>query len=55
MQEKKCMYVAPYLSLNSMANAISAHNMEHPDKMILKDDIVDIIKDEEGVFLIYYA
>lgn len=41
-------------TLSRLLSMINTHNMECPNTPILKDDIVDIIKEGEAYVLLYY-
>lgn len=41
-------------SLRDLLNRVNTHNIQCPDCPILKDDIVDILKEEDTFILLYY-
>lgn len=41
-------------SLRKMLAVVNTHNSSFPDELILKDDIVQIMKNDEDYILLYY-
>lgn len=41
-------------SLRELLDNVNSHNSEHPENAILKEDIVEILKEEETFIMLYY-
>nr|DAF12149.1 MAG TPA: hypothetical protein [Crassvirales sp.] len=41
-------------SLRELLNKVNSHNNEYPESAILKEDIVEILKEEETFIMLYY-
>lgn len=41
-------------SLRELLNKVNSHNNEYPERAILKEDIVEILKEEETFIMLYY-
>lgn len=41
-------------SLRELLNKVNSHNSEYPECAILKEDIVEILKEEETFIMLYY-
>ena len=41
-------------SLRELLNKVNNHNNEYPESAILKEDIVEILKEEETFIMLYY-
>lgn len=41
-------------SLRELLNKVNSHNNEYPECAILKEDIVEILKEEETFIMLYY-
>lgn len=41
-------------SLSGLLNQVNEYNKNYPDSAILKDDIVEILKEEDTFILLYY-
>ena len=54
---KKVKTQMNYIQANSLRDLllkVNSYNMEHPDSLILKDDIVEIMESEGTFVLLYY-
>ena len=41
-------------SLRELLNKVNSHNSDYPECAILKEDIVEILKEEETFIMLYY-
>ena len=41
-------------SLRELLNKVNNHNNDYPESAILKEDIVEILKEEETFIMLYY-
>lgn len=41
-------------SLRELLNKVNSHNNKYPECAILKEDIVEILKEEETFIMLYY-
>lgn len=54
MEEKTYLSYMQAPTLSRLMAMVNTHNSECPDEPILRDDIVDIIREGEAYVLLYY-